>query len=304
MLSVVNYHYIRESFDTKYPSIFGMTNSQFKKQLVLLKGQGDFLNISDFNNNYESILVSKDNFYLITFDDGLKEQFTNGYSILNELDLEGYFFLNAVNFKNKKVTLIHEIHLLRSEIDPKKLLKIIYNKLEFIFSNEEKKRSHKIYRFDDKASAEVKYILNFLISEAKKEFLINELFNTYFNEKEVVENLYMNVNQIIELSKKGMIGNHTFNHKHLGKLNEDELFYEINESKNYLESIINRNINTISYPYGSEEVFTKKVINCSKETDHKFGFTTVKGKNLKDDNLLKLKRFDCNDLQGGKNYEN
>ena len=67
MLSVVNYHYIRESFDTKYPSIFGMTNSQFKKQLVLLKGHGDFLNISDFKNIYESILGSKYNCRKVKF---------------------------------------------------------------------------------------------------------------------------------------------------------------------------------------------------------------------------------------------
>ena len=153
MLSVVNYHYIRESFDTKYPSIFGMTNSQFKKQLVLLKGQGDFLNISDFNNNYESILASKDNFYLITFDDGLKEQYINGYSILQEQNLEGYFFLNAVNFKNKKVTAVHKIHLLRSVIEPKKLLEVIYKNVKLNLSKKEKDRSNKIYRFDDKASA-------------------------------------------------------------------------------------------------------------------------------------------------------
>lgn len=303
MLSIVNYHYIRESFNTKYPSIFGMTNSEFKKQLLLFKGKGDFINIFDFNNNYKSILASKDNFYLITFDDGLKEQYINGYSILHELNIEGYFFLNAVNFQDKKVTSVHKIHLLRSIIEPKKLREIIENQVDLTFLNKEKRRSHKIYRFDDKASAEVKYILNFHLSEENKENLINELFNNYFNEKDVARKLYMDNNQVIDLSKKGMIGNHTFNHKHLGKLNDDELFFEINESKKYLENLTNKNINTISYPYGSKEVFTENIINSSKETGHKFGFTTIKGINTIDDDLLKLKRFDCNDLIGGKNYE-
>ena len=303
MLSIVNYHYIRESFDTKYPSIFGMTISQFKKQLVLLKGQGDFLNISDFNNSYESILASKDNFYLITFDDGLKEQYTNGYSVLQEQNLEGYFFLNAVNFKNKKVTAVHKIHLLRSVIEPQKLLEVIHKNVKLNLSKKEKDRSNKIYRFDDKASAEIKFILNFYLSELEKNILINDLFSNYFNETEIVEKLYMYNNQIIDLSNKGMIGNHTFNHKHLGKLKENELFFEINESKKHLESIAGNEINSISYPYGSKEVITANVLGYSKKTGHKFGFTTEKGINTKDDNLLKLKRFDCNDLIGGKNYE-
>lgn len=304
MLSIVNYHYIRESFNTKYPSIYGMTNSQFKKQLVLLKGQGDFLDISEFNNHYESILASKDNFYLVTFDDGLKEQYINGYSILKEQNIEGYFFLNAVNFKNKEVTAVHKIHLLRSVIEPKKLLEVIQKNVKLNLLKKEKYRSSKIYRFDDKASAEIKFILNFYLSEIDKNILINALFPNYFNEIEVLENLYMTNNQIIDLSNNGMIGNHTFNHKQLGKLNDDDLYFEINESKKYLENLTNNNINTISYPYGSKEVFTDNVINYSKETGHKFGFTTVKGINTIDDNLLKLKRFDCNDLIGGKNYEN
>jgi peptidoglycan/xylan/chitin deacetylase (PgdA/CDA1 family) len=301
MLSVVNYHYIRASFKEKYPSIFGMTTVQFKNQLLLLRKQGDFISINDLNANYREILSSRDTFYLITFDDGLKEQYANGYAILEELNLEGYFFLNALNFKDKRVSYIHKIHLLRANLKTEKILKLIKEKLSTSFTNYDKIRSKKIYRFDDALSAELKYILNFLPLDRNKEETINNLFDNYFDEKEVIDSLYMSKDEIINLSKKGMIGNHTYSHKQIGRLEQKELLFEINSSKKYLEKLTNSVINSISYPFGSEEVFTNKVIGVSKETNHKFGFTTIKGINNSDDDLLKLKRFDCNDLIGGKN---
>jgi peptidoglycan/xylan/chitin deacetylase (PgdA/CDA1 family) len=130
MLTIVNYHYIRESFNNKYPSIFGMTNSQLKNQLLLLKNQGDFITIEGFNKNHEELIKSKDSFNLITFDDGLKEQYHNAYSVLQELDLEAYFFLNALNFKEKKVSLVHKIHLLKSILEPKLFLEKLKKRVE------------------------------------------------------------------------------------------------------------------------------------------------------------------------------
>ena len=51
MLTVVNYHYIRNEYRTKFPSIFGVTPTSFRKQLILLKEKGDFISINDLNSN-------------------------------------------------------------------------------------------------------------------------------------------------------------------------------------------------------------------------------------------------------------
>ena len=303
MLTIVNYHYIRESFNNKYPSIFGMTNSQLKNQLLLLKNQGDFITIEGFNKNHEELIKSKDKFNLITFDDGLKEQYHNAYSVLQELDLEAYFFLNALNFKEKKVSLVHKIHLLKSILEPKLFLEKLKKELNYNCSKLDKLRSREIYRFDTVINAELKYLLNFLFPNDSKEFIINKLFDNYFNETEVCNNLYMSELEILELSKKNMIGNHTYCHKHLGVLDKKELIKEINLSKKYLESLTKSLINTISYSYGTKEVVTKDVLYMAKNSLHKFGFTTEKGVNDSLENLIALKRFDCNDLIEGKSYE-
>ena len=97
MLTVSNYHYIRENFTTKYPSIFGLIPIEFRKQLLLLKNQGDFINPHNLIDNIKEILESKDNHFLITFDDGLKEQHDYAFPILDELDIPAIFFINSIN---------------------------------------------------------------------------------------------------------------------------------------------------------------------------------------------------------------
>ncbi len=87
MLSVSNYHYIREDYSANYPSVFGVTPAGFQNQLKELSNIGDFVTINDLQNNYNDIISSKDNFYLITFDDGLKEQFTYALPILDSLNI-------------------------------------------------------------------------------------------------------------------------------------------------------------------------------------------------------------------------
>ena len=53
MLTVSNYHYIREDFSAPYSSIFGVTPMGFKHQLKLLKNEGDLITPSEFLANYE-----------------------------------------------------------------------------------------------------------------------------------------------------------------------------------------------------------------------------------------------------------
>jgi peptidoglycan/xylan/chitin deacetylase (PgdA/CDA1 family) len=304
MLTVSNYHYIRENFDLKYPSIFGMTPVQFRNQIQGLKKTGDFVRIYDLLSHTEDILTSNKNYYLITFDDGLKEQYIHALPIMEELNVDGLFFVNSINHEEKKVSTVHKIHLLRSEIHPKEILAGIKEFTDLDYSNEEKSKAHKVYRFDTKESAEVKYFLNFIMPYDQKELLVNTLFQVYFNEMDIAESLYMDMHQIKDLAERRYIGNHTHSHKPLGLFDEETITYELSHSKKFLEKITGQHIETVSYPYGTAAASSKIVQQLSKKTGHKLGFTALKGMNRNIENLMALSRFDCNDLIGGKNYGN
>lgn len=304
MLKIANYHYIRRKFITKYPSIFGVTPELFKKQLLLLKEKGDFLHPNELILNHKEILSSKENYFFVTFDDGLKEQFQYAMPILDELNVPAVFFANSRNFQNKKLSTVHKIHLLRSILSPYVFLSLLTkfsNTIQILDTDIVKAKS--IYIYDDIESASLKYLLNFKIDFKVQEEIINTIFVIYFNEESVLRELYMSEKEIINLAQKGYLGSHTHNHFPLGLLNETKLKFELENSKLYFENLTKTKIEMVAYPYGNPEACTNKVVQTAKEIGYKFGFTTTRGANTIENNLLLLNRFDCNDLPGGKNYQ-
>lgn len=304
MLTVSNYHYIRENFTAKYPSIFGITPDMFKKQLLLLKYRADFVSAIELIRNSEEILNSKSNYFFITFDDGLKEQYRLALPILEELQIPAVFFANSRNYEDKKVSTVHKIHLLRSILAPDVFFKLLTNQdKSSTFSNSDCNKAKNIYVYDDEQSALLKYWLNFKMNFFIQEEIIKVIFDNYFDEFEVLEKLYMSENEIIQLSKKGFLGSHSHNHYPLGLLTEKEIEFELKNSKLYFENLTSSAIDMISYPYGTPDSCTEQVAEISKRVGYKYGFTTTRGVNKKESKLLLLNRFDCNDLLGGKNFK-
>jgi len=76
----------------------------------------------------------------------------------------------------------------------------------------------------------------------------------------------------------------------------------LKRTKNYIDTFGHNNNFSISYPYGNKESYRMPVPDIAQEVGHKIGFTMERGINYSDANKLVLKRFDCNDLIGGKNY--
>ncbi len=120
MLIVSNYHYIREDFKTDFPSIYGFTPNQFRAQLEELGKAGSFI-------SQEQLLNFRDkkfdkNYILITFDDGLKDQYELAKPILDEMGIPSIFFIYTSNFSERKVSLVHKIHLVRSRLSSADIL--------------------------------------------------------------------------------------------------------------------------------------------------------------------------------------
>lgn len=300
MLTVINYHYIRENFDSKYPSIFGVTPYAFREQLLSLNNEGEFLKPSDLVSNIDKVLESKNNYLFVTFDDGLKEQFDLSLPILDELEIPAVFFVNSLNFEKKKVSIVHKIHLLRSIIDPELFLRKINEIVKIDFSDADKSKAHTIYRYDSSLSAELKYLLNFKLSFKQQELIIDDMFTNYFDETKILQDLYMSDQNLQVLAQKEYLGSHTHSHYPLGLTDSKTIRFELEHSKKYLEKLTDSQINIVSYPYGTEETCTDEVAVIAKNAGYNLGFTTKRGINTGNENNLLLNRFDCNDLPGRK----
>ncbi|MDQ5929810.1 MAG: hypothetical protein QG594_1591 [Bacteroidota bacterium] len=86
-------------------------------------------------------------------------------------------------------------------------------------------------------------------------------------------------------------------------LDQEAIRFEIENSKRILEESTNSKIELIGYPYGTIETCTNIVGEIAEKAGFKLGFTTSRGSNTGIENPLLLKRFDCNDMPGGKNYK-
>ena len=87
------------------------------------------------------------------------------------------------------------------------------------------------------------------------------------------QQVIMTENQLKELDEIGFnIQSHTMTHTKLQECTEDILSYEIGESKERLESVLDHEINAISYPHG---VYTTSVIKKVKEAGYTYGYTIL-----------------------------
>lgn len=302
MLSVSNYHYIRENYTANYPSIFGVTPDCFQNQLSEISNIADFISIKDLLNNYNEIIASKDNFYLITFDDGLKEQYQFALPILDSLNIPAVFFANSINLLENKVSNVHKIHMLRANLSPEILLNNLLND-NFSIEESDTTKAKSIYKYDDEKSAILKFFLNYKMQPNLREEKIDIMFNSFFDEKEVNEKLYFNKEEICTLANLGFLGSHSHSHFALANLEDVQLEYELLKTKEYFENLTKSKISSIAYPYGTKEAVNDRVARMAKKVGYEIGFTTNSGVNTKNENTLLLNRFDCNDLIGGKNYK-
>ncbi len=298
MLVVCNYHYIREDFNYTYPSIFGLTARQFENQLIQLSKYGSFISQAE-------LLKFKDkpfdkNYILITFDDGLSEQFILAKPILNRLGIPFVCFINTMNYQENKVSLVHKIHIVRSETSPEEIINFIKKDFSISLTKEEKSFARVNYNYDNDVSASLKYLLNFKLNVKEQEQIMNPLFTSIRNEKQVNKELYFSNDQLNTLFNEDSLGSHSHNHIPLGKYTENEIEKEFEKTQSFFKNRFNKEAYSISYPYGSYEA-CNKVIGIGKKNNFKLGFSMERGVNLNLGEPLMLSRYDCNDLITGKN---
>lgn len=91
------------------------------------------------------------------------------------------------------------------------------------------------------------------------------------------------------LGKEGVtIASHTFSHRRLTRLDEEEIRREFAESKRLLEEGLGHPIHYLSYPFGS---FNAKVERLARECGYWAAFSTIPGKLHCSTNLFALKRI-------------
>jgi len=305
MLVIINYHYIRESFNYDYPSIFGLTPNEFEEQLLVLSKFGKFIHPMDLLNEsfIEKFRSKEELYFLITFDDGLKEQYTYAYPILKKLGVPAIFYVNAHNVLENKVSSVHQLHIVRSVISNENLFDILKQKLgtkDSTLSKEEEQRAVAHYIYDTDNVAFLKYLMNFKLNLEIKNKIIDDIFSQNFTENDpLVKGLYMNLSEIKELASENLVGDHTYAHNKLSLLSLEEVSLEIDKSKVLFDKIHYTPF-SVSYPYGGKETINPSIFDIYQERGYQWGVSMERSTNVDFNKRMSLSRFSCNDVFGGK----
>ncbi|PIP92417.1 MAG: hypothetical protein COW00_00820 [Bdellovibrio sp. CG12_big_fil_rev_8_21_14_0_65_39_13] len=307
-LLVVNYHYIRENVPSR--GIYPLTPSQFENKLDEISKNGfKFVSLKQVNDAIEfkdkSFLSS--NSCLITFDDGLKESYEVGLSILDKKGIPGAFFVPTFPIETQKTLDVHKFHYVQSQFISKDILKSAPMEFLNVLGNISSENLLGQYPWDDLETAKMKYLVNFILNEDDRNKFIDHLFNLCgVIEKAFVDDFYMNRNQIRILAERGYLGAHGRTHCPLAALDLFDLQRELDMSIQTLEECASQKITSISYPYGGPTAVSPLLYREVKARNFCSGFTMERGLNDWDDlekRPLALKRFDTNDVYGGKSEQ-
>jgi len=98
----------------------------------------------------------------------------------------------------------------------------------------------------------------------------------------------LSVTQLAEMAAQGMtVGSHGLSHKRLNTLDSKTVQAELGESKAKLETILQKSITSLAYPYGA---YNDEVVATAKSVGYKSGVSTHCGFGLVNNNPLLIRR--------------
>lgn len=202
----------------------------FREQMLYLSKEYKIISYDDFLFKFNNKLYPDDPTFVITFDDGFNDIYSDIFPVCKELNVPIIVFLTTENIINKNLFWweeVTELNKLGGNIDK--------NYLKSLTSIERRK------------------ILDTVKQRTNYEPKVCEVLNE---------------TQIVELSKNNLItfGSHTVTHTNLAVESDEQIRFELTNSKLYLENLIEKEIWHLSYPNGD---YSSKVIQICKEAGYK-----------------------------------
>lgn len=298
------YHYVRSLKNSTYPEIKGLEIIGFKNQLNYFKENFEFGDFTEIINSLYSNTETK-NKIILTFDDGLKDHYTNVFPILKKMNIAGYFFPPSKPIEENLVLDVHKIHFILASTNVNDIIKEIFLLIRENTTLYNLKTTQEYFdnlavanRFDTKEIIFIKRILQRELPLELRTKITSNLFKKFVtcNEQDFSKNLYMSIDEMKEMVESGMVfGSHSYSHQWLSNVSHENLINEIEKSKNFCHKIDNNNNELIMcYPYGD---YNDIVIKEISKRGFKIGLTTNVGDaEITRESIFKLNRFDTNDF--------
>lgn len=302
-LHVVMYHYVRDLPRTAYPNIRGMLVDDFRAQVDWLRGTFEMATLECALAYLHGEYVPDKDLCLLTFDDGLKEHYSEVLPILAERQVQGLFGIITGCLEDQLVAPVHMNHFLTAALGFEEYRPAFLAETERIApgllarTRVDAAVAERSYPLDTREMASFKMLINFHLKADVRDATIRNLFARHFGaERDFACELYMSWEEVRQLQENGMlIAGHTHSHRPLSTLDDAELVKDVRACR----SLLDRNLHPqalwpFSYPYGKRNSYSGQVIKELHAAKYHCAFGTEAGCNVPGTPVFELFRVDCN----------
>lgn len=276
LLTVFTYHRIsHNSKDSKYimPYERGHSVQTFEKHIHWMSKCFEFIDLDKFIEIIYTRKAKNKAYALLTFDDGDSEFEYAALPILKKYDIPAVIFVPTHFLDTGKIFYNLRLTSLIDDIDNNGWRKIAETEMP-------QKVRTVIEDYQERWSSCKKELRREigLIFFGMKEIEVEQILDRW--ENLTGHNYSLGIKSIDwdearELERQGVrIQSHTVNHYRLDGLDDDEIEFELAESKRRLESELDHEALSICYPVGA---YDERVVELSRRVGYKLGFTTDPG---------------------------
>ncbi len=299
-LSVVAYHYVRDLARTRFPKLNALGTDSFRRQVQWLEDRYEMATL-------ESALAFLDDRYrpsrdlcLLTFDDGLKEHYTEVLPILVERGIQGVFLVTTACMDGWLAS-VHKNHFLLASLDFTEYQHAVVRNLSERFpsipTDVDADLAQLTHRFDPPDVAEFKYLLNYTLPASVRNEVLETLFVHFIgDEAAFARELYLDWDEAVEMQRANMVlGGHSHRHRALTTLPRDDREQDLQTCAALLrQRLDDQPLWPFSYPHGDTDDLTNTLL---RQLGFDCGFTIRIGpKQVTHPDRFRIQRLDATDI--------
>jgi peptidoglycan/xylan/chitin deacetylase (PgdA/CDA1 family) len=285
-----NYHRIGDAASSEFdPNLYSCSEERFAQHLQFIKQNFDVISIEDLialNSGSQKI---SERLAIITFDDGYIDNYKLAYPILKSAGVPAAFYVPTDFIDKPEIPWWDEVAWLTRQANVSSIKLPHWKNAVNVADGSITMRVRRLLRAVKRDDG---------ISMAEKLTLLKERLQLETARMPQPDELFINWVQLNEMADNGMhIGSHTLSHNILSHLSVEQQLYELTQSKNRLETMLNRPVTSVAYPVGGVNAFTVETQKLALQAGYKLAFSFIAGINrhVGDDNRYQLRRFPVDD---------
>lgn len=268
---ILNFHRIGTSADCPFDrAVFSATVDDFDAQLAHMRRHYRVLSIDDIHNLPETVKRLDEPAFMVTFDDGYRDNYELAVPVLHRHQVPAVFFVATQFVTESRLPWWDAIAYIVRNTNKQTIKLESHDEKQLIINTDPVPQAIRLVQRVAKAEPGLDYdrFVETLSRQCQVALPVQDL----------VDGLFMNEEMLRESVAKGMlIGSHTHSHSVLGNMDEIVQRHELAHSRRLLAEITGTAPRLLAYPVGGPDSFNEMTKRLAVECGYTAGFAYYGG---------------------------